>query len=137
MSEHKILDSSNAAIDVENLFGQSLPGQTMHGLPLGTADGTTTGEIVLKTKLVGTSIPAPVGVQRTLAISSVTSSGTVAAGAKDVEFIFSPDFVGTVLTVAFTGAADTSVRFSAPSTDTLGAIAYTRTAGTIRIKTII
>ena len=137
MHHNKILDSSNAAIDVENLYGQSLPGQTMIGLPLGTSDNSATGEIVLKAKLVGSSIPSPTPVSRTSAISVVTTSGTVTAGAKEVEFIFSSTYTGNILGVAFTGASDSSLRFVAPTFDTLGAIAYTVTAGSFRLKTIV
>ena len=136
MSEHKILSSSNNLIDVENLFGQLLPGSTMHGIPLGTADGTATGELVVKVAVVAGG-STPVSIQRTPAMVLATTSGTVAAGAKVVEFIFSSSFTGTVLGVAFAGATDSSEKFTAPGNDTLGAIVYTVTAGSVRIMTII
>ena len=133
--ENKILDSSNAAIDVENLFGQGLPGSTFHGLPLGTADGTPSGEIVLKVQ----AIPGSGGgsTQRTPSLSVITISGTVAAGTKEVEFIFDPSFVGTILGAAFSGASDASVRFVTEGSDTLAAISYTVSNGSFRLKKII
>lgn len=52
---NKILNSANARILVTNLFG---PGalralDSLRGLPLGTSDGSATGEIALKVKLIG------------------------------------------------------------------------------------
>lgn len=76
------------------------------------------------------------GIARTLAISSVSADGTVAAGKKAVDFIFSSDFAGTVLGATFAGATDQVLSFVAPPGDTLAAITYTRSVGTIRISTI-
>ena len=137
MSENKILNSSNVAIDVENLFGQPLPGSSMRGLPLGTSDGSPTGEVVLKTLVVGTAFPAPTPVSRTSSLSVVSSSGTVSAGAREVEFILASNYTGNILGVAFNGASDSSIRFVAPTFDTLAAIVYTVTTGTFRLKTIV
>lgn len=70
-------------------------------------------------------------------ITLATSSGTVAGNAKRVTLIFSSDFTGTVGGVAFAGATDSSVTFSADQPgDTLAAIAYTVTAGNVRIVRI-
>lgn len=81
--------------------------------------------------------PAGGGVQRTVAIATVSTSGSVAAGARSVEFLFSSDFAGTVDGETFAGATDYSLGpLVAPQGDTLGAIAYTRSAGSIRIVTI-
>lgn len=67
-------------------------------------------------------------------ITLATTSGTVAARAKSVTFIFSSDFVGTVKGVAFTGAADSSITLNTPQPgDVLSSIAYTVTAGSVRI----
>ena len=133
--ENKILDSSNSTIDVENLFGQPLPGATFHGLPLGTADGTPTGEIVLKVSQVTSGGGS--SSQRTPTISTVTTSGSVAAGTKEVEFIFDASFTGSILGANFSGATDASVRFVTEGSDTLGAISYTVTAGFFRLKKIV
>jgi hypothetical protein len=70
---------------------------------------------------------------RTPTISSASTSGSVTAGARKITFIFSSDFTGTVLGVAFTGANDTYVNIDAPGNDTLTAVAYTVTAGSVRI----
>ena len=83
----------------------------------------------------GHKIPGVVvyGVQRTPAISTVSASGTVTAGVRRVTFVFSSDFAGTVLTATFAGATDSSITIEAPAGDTLAAIAYTRSAGSMRI----
>lgn len=90
----------------------------------------------ISTDLAGNQRVILLGASRTPAIASVSSSGSVAAGKKVVDFIFSSDFTGTVLTVAFAGANDSVISFEAPPGDTLAAIAYTVTAGSIRISTI-
>lgn len=78
------------------------------------------------------------GVQLVPDITTVSAGagGTVPAGKKYVEFIFSADFTGTVLGDAFVGTTDYSVPFEATGNNTLAAIAYTRTAGSVRIKTL-
>lgn len=80
-----------------------------------------------------------VGVSRTPAITTVTDSSAspVAAGAKYVGFIFSSDFAGAITGAPYAGPADASQDFTAPPGDTLAAIGYTITAGTLRIVTII
>lgn len=81
----------------------------------------------------GALVTTVIGKRRTASITSVNASGSVAAGAKSITFIFSLDFTGTVAGGAFTGAADTSITITAPGADTLSAVAYTVTAGSIRI----
>lgn len=76
------------------------------------------------------------GAQLTPATSTVTTNGTVAAGKYSVEFIFSSDFAGTILTVAYAGANDAVKSFEAPAGRTLAAIAYTISAGSARLTTI-
>jgi hypothetical protein len=71
--------------------------------------------------------------QRTPTITSHTADVTVAAGARKLTLIFSADFAGTVLGVAFAGTADASLTIDAPPGDTLAAVAVTRSAGTVRI----
>ena len=73
------------------------------------------------------------GTQRTPAASVVTADGTVAAGAKSVALIPSTDFVGTILGV---DVGTQPLSFDAPPGDTLGAIAYTRSAGSLTILTL-
>lgn len=52
--QNKILKSDNTRLDVTNLFGPGAiePIDSLSGLPLGTADDTETGEIVLKVMIV-------------------------------------------------------------------------------------
>lgn len=75
--------------------------------------------------------------QRTPSRTKVTASGAVAAGARSVTLEFSLDFVGSVL-----GSSDItpggSLSFSVnQNDDTLGAIAYTITAGHIIINKVV
>lgn len=80
--------------------------------------------------LAATSLSAktvePVGVTK-------TTSGTVAAGARGVLFVFSSDFTGTINGVAWAGSADSYYQPPIQAGDTFAAIAYTVTAGTVRI----
>ncbi len=73
---------------------------------------------------------------RTPSIVTAVVSGSVPEGARKVTFLFSSDFAGTVLGATFSGAANSFLTIDAPDGDTLGAIAYTRTAGTIRIVAV-
>ena len=82
-------------------------------------------------------LAALTGVVRTPAFTAATSSGTVAAGAKSVIFNFSPDFTGTILGTTVDLNAMGGIPFTAPSNDTLGAIIYTRSAGTLYITSIV
>jgi hypothetical protein len=66
-------------------------------------------------------------------IASVTESGTIAAGAKSLTFVFSQDFTGTVLGVAFVGTTDSRISLDAPAGETLTAVVYTVTAGSFRL----
>ncbi len=74
--------------------------------------------------------------QRTPAITVATASGSVAAGTRKMTMIFSSDFTGTVLGASISGVNDRSLTIDAPARDTLAAIAYTITAGNIRIITV-
>lgn len=67
---------------------------------------------------------------RTPTTSANTSSGNIAAGCRQITFIASADFSGTILTnlPLLAGAA---ITITAPSGDTIGAIAFTRAAGTL------
>lgn len=73
------------------------------------------------------------GSERTPAASVVTASGTVAAGKKSVALIPSADFAGTILGV---DVGTQPLTFEAPAGDTLAAIVYTRSAGSLTILTI-
>lgn len=99
-------------------------------LPTGaaTAAKQDTGNTSLATIATNTTTA-----ERTPTITTASSSGTVSAGARKLTFIFSADFSGTVLGAAFEGATDTAITIDAPSGDTLAAVAYTRSAGSVRI----
>lgn len=75
------------------------------------------------------------GVQRTLTSSAVTTDGTVSAGAKSVSFVTSSDFSGTINGVAFPVSASKNVAPISPA-DTIAAIPYTVSAGTIYIDVL-
>lgn len=66
-------------------------------------------------------------------LSSETSSGIVASGMVEITFIFSTDFTGSVQGAPFNGATDSSVRFRAREGDTLSAIKYIVSTGSVRI----
>lgn len=67
---------------------------------------------------------------KTPIMSSVTSSGSVAAGYSSVTLITSSDFSGTIL--GTTATANTTYTFYSNG-NPLSDIAYTRSAGTIQI----
>ncbi len=63
--------------------------------------------------------------------STVSGAHTIDAGAKAVTLVASSDFVGTVATVALNGSE--SITFRASPGNTLGTIAITRSAGSLRV----
>ncbi len=153
---NKILTALNARLKVTNLYGPATstdtPVDTLDGLPLGTSDGTATGEICVKVKSVGAGgIASSVAIDQTtpgttngvqltgsqLTPVSVIVSGSgaspVAAGKKVVEFQPDSSFTGTLNGVAYVGTVDAFQSFVAPPGYTLAAIPYTVTAGTLRI----
>lgn len=81
----------------------------------------------------------PVGKQRTLASSNVTTGGTIAAGSVNVQFYaLSSDFVGTINGVAVTGAK--TYFWSPPPLvnpgDTYPAIPYTISSGNANLDVL-
>jgi hypothetical protein len=81
---------------------------------------------------VSTTPASPV--VRTASIATATTSGTVAAGARTLTFIFSANFTGTLLSGTFSGATAASVTINAGGqADTLAAVGYVVTTGTLQI----
>jgi hypothetical protein len=76
-----------------------------------------------------------VGAQRTPSRKKVSSNGSVVAGAKSVTFETDADFVGTIMGEA--AQANSWYNFSAQGNDTLAAMAYTITSGSIYINKIV
>jgi len=74
------------------------------------------------------------GVVRTFALTAATGNGSVSAGTKSVAFSSSSDFAGTIASATF-GASQTTGA-SVDGADTIGAIAYTVSAGTLYIATL-
>jgi lysylphosphatidylglycerol synthetase-like protein (DUF2156 family) len=77
--------------------------------------------------------PVPVLVSGTSLTPTATAnilSGAIAAGCIQITFIASVDFVGTLLT-NFPFTAGASLTITAPVGSTIGAIAFTRSAGTL------
>lgn len=115
-------------------------------LPAAIADGTlnhdnasriglSRGQFAL---LLGVlTAPTPSSTQRSVTSSSVNTGGTVAAGAYSITFIFSSDYTGNVDGVAYDGANDATITVTAPGSDTLDAVAYTVTTGTLRIVKVV
>lgn len=95
---------------------------------------STTG--LTDTQLRASPVPVslPAGTVRTFSLTAATGNGSVSAGAKSVAFSSSSDFSGTIAGAAF-GASQTTGA-SADGADTIGAIAYTRAAGTLYIATL-
>ena len=79
------------------------------------------------------SFPLPLRAQRTPTIALVTTSGVVPMGARKLTFIFSSNFAGTILGVAFSGATDAALTIEPPMGDLLKSVSYTITAGSMRI----
>lgn len=102
------------------------------------ADGTKFWQVVTLVDGNGQEITiggAATGVQETPTKTTVSSSGSVAAGARSATLITSGDFAGTILTD--TAQASGSYTFTASAGNTLAAIAYTVTSGSIEIlKTV-
>lgn len=70
----------------------------------------------------------------TVDVVNTTSSGSVLARAQQVTFVFSATFTGTINTVSMDWAAGGTLTVKADQAgDTLGAITYTVTAGTLHI----
>lgn len=76
--------------------------------------------------------------------TTTTSSGTTPSRAKQITFIFSTDFTGTIAGACFAGTAgacgsgspaDYSFTLTAPQGDSFAAITYVVTTGTLRIET--
>ncbi len=82
-------------------------------------------------KLGGTLTFSPVVSALTITSSSVTSSGTVTSGQRSVSFTTSSDFVGTINGVS--RVSSTVYVFSCGASNTLPAIAYVITTGSIII----
>lgn len=86
----------------------------------------------------GTGVPvtAPTtGTQRSLGSTTATGNGSVTAASKSVSFVSSSDFVGTVNGATFFASSAISIAPPNPS-DTNPAIAYTISAGTLRIDVL-
>ncbi len=73
---NKILDYANAYLSVSNLAGTAGLQQQLQGLPLGTSDGTATGQIVLKVAVVGTA-----GTAGGATVTTDSTAGTATASA--------------------------------------------------------
>lgn len=74
------------------------------------------------------------GTVRTAAVTVATGNGSVTAGKKSVSINSSSDFSGTVTGAAL--PASGVVTFAADGADTIGAIAYTISAGSLTIATL-
>ncbi len=82
--------------------------------------------------VAGGSAPTPVA--RTPSVAVAIVSGSVTAGARSVSIAPSSDFAGTILGTTITGTTNGgSFTWTAGQNDTLAAIAYTRTAGSLTI----
>lgn len=114
------------------------------GKKLQTFQNTISGQVVQAeavtlvtsagTEITSLNVALPT-VARTPASAVVSSSGSVAAGKQSVQFIPSSDFTGTLLGAAWPGT-NATLGFSVVAPETIGAIAYTVTTGSITILTL-
>jgi hypothetical protein len=101
---------------------------------VGTAGAASANVLSVQGVASGTVLPvAPPTTAVTASASVVSASGSVTAGARYVDMLFSVDFDGTVLGVAVLGSALTGYSFPPIAEHTYAAIAYTRSAGSITI----
>lgn len=134
---NRILNAANDPITLTGVAGAYDGGiQQFAGVPLGTPGDSGSGELAAKVMVISTVAPSS-GTARTPTITTAATDGTVAAGARGLTFIFSSDFAGTILGAAFSGGTDSSVTIPVPSGDTLGAVAYTISAGSARIVKVV
>ena len=118
----EIQDCDLGSMTVEQLFRKLL-----------RADGSC---FSLKTDTNVTGTFSLSSTQRTATRTSVAVSGSVALGSRSISIETSSDFAGTILGV--TAQADRVYEFAVnQNDDTLGAIAYTLTAGSIIITKIV
>lgn len=72
----------------------------------------------------------------TYTVSTVTTSGTVATGARGLSMQFSPDFTGSLIatgTITLSGTATQAINFPIQAGFTMPAVPYTISAGSIQI----
>jgi hypothetical protein len=83
----------------------------------------------------GTAATAP-GVQRTWTLqTAVTTGATIASGALSISIVPSSDFAGTINGATITGTTNGGAfNVRAVSPDTLPAVVYTRSAGSLSIS---
>lgn len=143
-----ILNSSNAKLVVTNI--SPVPENRMPA-PLGTADGSATGEVGTKVVVIGNGTATPgipitpptvsgvkvVGIAetRTYQKALTAATTTISAGALAITVIFSSDFVGTIGTLDYTGATQAAYSDAAQPGNVLPSIAITRSAGSYSIIT--
>lgn len=75
--------------------------------------------------------PTPVVLTRTISVETGSTNSPIAAGAKSIALIFSSDFAGTIGGAAIDPAQCPSYTESAGENETLPALAYTVTAGSM------
>lgn len=129
---NRILDVNNDPIALTGMAGAFDGIQQFAGLPLGTSADSASGELAVKVKVVSSVAPSS-GTARTPTITLVSTDGSVAAGSRGLTLILSSDFAGTILGATFSGATTSSLTIPVPDGDTLGAVDYTISAGSMLI----
>jgi hypothetical protein len=74
---------------------------------------------------------------RSATINTISGSGTIAAGAHSIEFIFSTGFAGTIDSGSFLGSVDASLELKAGDGSYLSSLNYNITSGTARLVKIL
>lgn len=153
MPNNKILTSANAALKVTNLAaaggaGQTSGTQTLEGVPVGTADGSATGELAVKVMTVGsggsgtlaqrvqgantvtdvtTSDPVQIGGLN--ASSQVTAIITTAAGA-----VYTATSVAAAAALASKAYSGSNQTLAAANTARRGLLLFNNTDGNLFVK---
>ena len=121
-----LLTATNASRKVTNFLGLSKR-VSIKGLPLGTADGTDTGEIAVKVLAVGGSVSPSVTAAKNV-FTLANKSDVIAAG-----FISAQFQVGAGATLVIDGMTLTEGQtiYYAPSSKLHAQINYTVSGGTV------
>lgn len=137
-----ILDENNDFITLTSFKVDGAPENKavsiLPGIPLGTLDGTTTGEVAVKVKVVGTN-SLPVESQGLAVYANgyvATTSGSTSNYLRSATFIASDDFEGFI-EGDFPLYPSESITITANFNDVLDSIDYTITAGSLRIMQVI
>lgn len=130
--QNRILDTGNQYFSITNFGPGPATLSNLTGLPLGTwPEAAGTGELALKVLVINpitSGSGASTGYQRTLTISTLTSSGSITAGSKSVSFLVVSGSLNLISTGTVTLSSGQSWNQSV-APDTFPAFTYTISSG--------